>query len=75
MGYCLMCGQLAETHNGLCRQCQEDEDKRAPKQPETAEVTLESIEASARKCHTKISRAMIRAVAIAKAYGARWWAC
>lgn len=74
MPYCLSCGNLRETVNGLCRQCQEDAEKRKD-HPTTEEqaMTFEYLEQSAKSHRTKMAKAMRRAVRWAKVFGARWW--
>lgn len=74
MGYCLSCGKLSETTNGLCSQCYEDESLRKPKlKSKEGAMTFEELESSANSCNTPMAKAMRRAIRVAKVFGACWW--
>jgi hypothetical protein len=39
----------------------------------TVRVDLDYMDASAKQCHTRMAKAMRKAVFLAKLFGARWW--
>lgn len=75
MGYCLMCGNIAETVNGLCRQCAEDETKRTKghAMESNRPATFEELDLYSRRATTPMAKAMRRAIRAAMVFGARWW--
>ncbi len=75
MGYCLMCGNISETVNGLCPQCLEDEGKRKKESAMEGNrpATFAELDQCSRNLNTKMARAMRRAIRWARVFGARWW--
>lgn len=74
MGYCVSCGKLSDTHNGLCPQCSEDfsVNSRSVAMMEDREVDTAYLEHAARSCRTAMSAAMLAALARGYSCGFRF---